>query len=289
MSRTSLRPATTGLLALAICGSLAGAAARARPPAAAAPDLQPRTLQAWAEYEKAADARHAQTGPSGPFFALDAFGAPPWREEARAGGIPMVQIDRPRPGARQGTVPDGRIHHWAGAIYVPGLSLATVLERLSRLAGNESSHYEDVIASRLIARDGDRYRIFLKLRRSKIVTVTYNTEHEVVYRRQGEGRATARSVSTRIGELENAGTPDEREKPVGQDSGYLWRLNAYWRYEAVDGGVLVECESISLSRSVPLLLRPFISGVAEGVARESLERTLRSLRQALAIADPGRR
>ena len=290
MRRTAARAARAAIVALAACGTLIHAAALAGPPAAAgAPDLQPRTLQAWAEYEKAADARHARAGAGEPFFALDAFGAPAWRADARSGGIPMLQIERPRPGAREVAVPDGRIHHWAGAIFVPGMSLPTLLERLSRLAGHEASHYEDVIGSRLLARDGDRYRIFLKLRRSKIVTVTYNTEHEVVYRRLGEGRATARSASTRIAELDNAGTPDEREKPVGRDSGYLWRLNAYWRYEAVDGGVLVECESISLSRSVPLLLRPFISGVAEGVARESLERTLRGLRQALASPDPGRR
>ena len=46
-------------------------------------------------------------------------------------------------------------------------------------------------------------------------------------------------------------------------------------------GVLIECESVSLSRAVPVLLRPFISGIVEGVARESLERTLVSLRRAL--------
>jgi hypothetical protein len=43
----------------------------------------------------------------------------------------------------------------------------------------------------------------------------------------------------------------------------------------------VECESVSLSRAVPLLLRP-ISPIVDGVARDSLERTLRSLRRVLA-------
>ena len=71
-----------------------------------------------------------------------------------------------------------------------------------------------------------------------------------------------------------------RRRPA-KDSGYLWRLNAYWRYEQSNDGVLIECESVSLSRGIPTLLRPFISGVVEGVARESLERTLASLRQVL--------
>ena len=85
-------------------------------------------------------------------------------------------------------------------------------------------------------------------------------------------------MATRIAELDDAGTPQEREKKAGSDSGYLWRLNAYWRYEAVNGGVLIECESVSLSRGIPFVLRPFVTGAVEGVARESLERTLTGLR-----------
>jgi hypothetical protein len=134
----------------------------------------------------------------------------------------------------------------------------------------------------LIAKDGEHLRVYLKLRRTKVITATYNTEHDVEYRHLGPQRASSRSVATRIAELADAGTSAEHEKTAGNDSGYLWRLNAYWRYEQSNGGVLIECESVSLSRSIPTLLRPFISGVVEGVARESLERTLVSLRQVLA-------
>jgi hypothetical protein len=197
------------------------------------------------------------------------------------GGVAMTRIDRPDTGGGEVSVPDGRIHHWAGAIFVPNTSISALLDRLSRLAGQESRHYDDVIASHLVARNGDEYRIYMKLRRTKVITVTYNTEHVVQYRRIGPGRAAGRSVSTRIAELTDPGTERERERPVGRDGGYLWRLNAYWRYEAVDGGVLIECESVSLSRSVPALLRPFISGVVEGLARDSLERTLSGLRRML--------
>jgi len=57
----------------------------------------------------------------------------------------------------------------------------------------------------------------------------------------------------------------------------LWRLNAYWRYEAVQGGVIVECESVSLSRPVPTLVRPVANPIVDRVARESLSRTLGGL------------
>ena len=246
-------------------------------------ELRPATLQVWTSYERQVDARlEASSAQGDRFFALDAFGVQGWRETALKGGIAMHRLDRPQPGAARVEVPDGKIHHWAGAVFVPGTTVARVLDHLSRSAGRESEHYDDVVASRLLARDGDAYRIFLKLRRTKFqVTSTYHSEHSVVYRRVGNTRATGRSVSTKIAELQNAGTAQERELPEGRDSGYLWRLNAYWRYEQVDGGVLIECESISLSRSVPVMVRFLISGIVEGIARESLEKTLGGLKRAL--------
>ena len=138
-----------------------------------------------------------------------------------------------------------------------------------------------MLSSKLLARDGDRVRVYMKLRRDSVITVTYNTEHDVQYRKLSETRASSRSVATKIAEVDEAGTPKEREKPAGNDHGFLWRLNAYWRYEQVNGGVLIECESVSLSRSVPVLLRPFVTGTVERIARDSLQKTLVSLRTEL--------
>ena len=129
----------------------------------------------------------------------------------------------------------------------------------------------------------------MKLRRESVITVTYNTEHDVEYRQLSGTRASSRSVAIKIAELENAGTAQEREKPVGNDHGFLWRLNAYWRYEQTKDGVVIECESVSLSRGVPMLLRPFITGTVERIARESLQKTLSSLRTELVKALDSRR
>jgi hypothetical protein len=119
-----------------------------------------------------------------------------------------------------------------------------------------------------------------------VITVTYNTEHVIEYTRIRGTRALVRSVAARITELADAGTAQEREKPAGDDSGFLWRLNAYWRYEAVPGGVIVECESVSLSRAVPVIVRPVANPIVDRIARESLHRTLSSLRRVLAGAAP---
>jgi putative flippase GtrA len=232
----------------------------------------PAALAGWERYQSSLDARYGADGSASAFFVHDREGGPRgWRDTVRAGEVSVIQIDAP-------PVADSRIHHWAGAVFVPGVSLDALVSRLKEQAGHESAFYDDVVASRLLARDGDRLRIFMKLRRTTLITVTYNTEHLVEYRRLGSARASARSIATRVAELTDAGTAREREKPPGEDNGFLWRLGAYWRYEAWAGGVLVECESVSLSRPVPVLLRPIANPIVDKIARESLERTLSSLR-----------
>lgn len=94
-----------------------------------------------------------------------------------------------------------------------------------------------------------------------------------------EGVST--STATKIAEVADAGTARERELPSRSDHGYLWRWNAYWRYEQASSGVIVECESVSLSRSLPSLLA-FLRPIVDGTARESMDRTLRALRRAYA-------
>jgi putative flippase GtrA len=245
-------------------------------------ELTPATLAAWQTYERRVDERHGRTSASGTFFAEDQFSTPPnWRQIAVGGGVAMTHLESAAPGASDIPVPDGRIHHWVGAVFVRGATVDGVLRYLLAHAGRESESYEDVLASKLLYRDGDHVRVFLKLRRTSVITVTYNTEHTVDYRRLSPARATGRSVATKVAELSEAGTPSEHERAPGSDRGFLWRLNAYWRYEETDGGVLIECESVSLSRSVPTLLRPFVTGTVERIARESLEKTLVSLRTVL--------
>ncbi len=235
------------------------------------------TLTGWARYQSALDARYESDTNASTFFIHDREGGQRgWRDTVRAGEINVVQLDAP-------SIEDGRIHHWVGAVFVPGVGLEALLRRLKQQAGHESQFYDDVVESRLLGKDGDRLRIFMKLKRTSLITVTYNTEHAVEYRNIGAARSSAKSVATRIAELTDAGTPSEREKAPGQDNGFLWRLGAYWRYEAVDGGVLVECESVSLSRPVPMLLRPVASPIVDRIARESLERTLRSLRKVVTV------
>jgi putative flippase GtrA len=245
-------------------------------------ELTPAAVNAWQRYEKQVDERYDRAAAAGAdgYFAQDAFKlGSSWRQQVLAGQVPMAKLETATPGQAAFDIPDGKVHHWVGAVFLPRARLDDVIGRLKERAGRESESFSDVVASRLILRDGDRIKIFMKLRRDNIITVTYNTEHAVHYRSLGGARASSRSVSTKIAELEDAGTPREREKPIGNDHGFLWRLNAYWRFEQTDAGVIVECESVSLSRGVPSLLRLFVSGTVERIARDSLQNTLVSLKK----------
>lgn len=253
------------IIVIALASALGGAAPVAAQPADA--------IKAWDTYIAALDRRYTD---GATFFVLDIRGEDRWRERAKAGEIPMTELEPP-------AVTDAKLHGWAGAVYVPAATVGAVVRRMQEYAGRESEFYEEVKASKLLAREGDRLRVFMRIERDAgILTATYNTEHAVTYRRISAARSASRSTATKIAELADAGTPREREKAPGDDHGFLWRLNAYWRFEQYGDGVLIECESLSLSRSVPLVVRPLVGPIANRIARESLERTLRSLRMFLA-------
>lgn len=240
--------------------------------------LKPETVAAWNRYVEAVEARRSrERADRSRFLVMDFQEAGAAEREAALGGALVVrQLEGEASGAADVEIPSGRVHHWRGAVFVPGPSLSNLLTQIE--FSDPPAVQEDVIRSSVLSRAPGIVRVFLRLQRSKIVTVVYNTEHEVRFRPLTPSRAESTSVATRIAEVERPGRADEAELPPGDDRGFLWRLNAYWRYEAVPGGVLAECESISLSRDVPMLLDVIAGRIINSTARESMERTLTALR-----------
>ena len=256
----------------AACLALTAPAAEAAPP-------QSDTAAAWRAYIQATEQRIARelASPDG-FLVQDFSPSPESTRGALASGdigvVRMASLDR---AGGSLAVPNGMVHHWRGSVFVPGTTLDQVLARVQNPTARDMAQ-EDVLAARVLERGPGMLRLFLRLQRSQVVTAVYDTEHTIHFTRHGPTRASSASVATRIVEVANAGTPDERERPAGQDRGFLWRLNWYWRYEQIEGGVIVECESISLSRTVPSLLTSTIRPIVDHVARGSMERTLSSMR-----------
>jgi hypothetical protein len=190
-----------------------------------------------------------------------------------------LEVEEPR-GITTG-VDGGTISHWRGSVFLPGVQLEPLLNRL-RNPREQGPHQEDVLAVRVLDRTPDSVDLFIRMTRTKIVTVTYDTEHHVEYRRHGPTRASSRSVATRIAEVEDPADPEGSGRTPGEDRGFLWRMNAYWRYEQVNGGVIVDLESITLSRGIPLGLGTVVRPLINRVARESMSRTLDNIRRTYA-------
>lgn len=179
------------------------------------------------------------------------------------------------------SVPNGLIHHWRGTIFVPGATLQQTLAFLEDYDNQYKFYSPDVERSRLIQRTGNDFKIFLRLRKHKVITVVLNTNYDVKYTLIGDDRAISDSRSTRITEVENAGKPNESEKLVGNDSGFMWRLNSYWRFLERDGGVYIQLEAVSLTRDIPTGLNWLIGPFVTSIPKESVEFTLSHTRDAL--------
>jgi hypothetical protein len=178
-------------------------------------------------------------------------------------------------------VPNGLIHDWIGASFIPDTTVEEVLALMQDYDNHKNIYKPEVIASRLISHSGNDFQIYLRLLKKRIVTVVLDTDHEVQYRSLDRGRWLCRSYTTRISEVEQAGLPKERVLPPDTGSGFLWRLYSYWRFQEREGGAHVECRAISLTRDVPLGLGWIIEPIIQKLPKESLIHTLEATRQAL--------
>jgi len=251
--------------------------------AAAFYSLQAATVEAFNSYVAKTEARNAATLQNGPFLTVD--GLPDaQRTEAlaklRAGDVQMHRLSV----REEGNDPDvagGLIHDWQGIVFIPGAKLDDVLKIL-RDYDHQSIYYApDVAKSRTESHQGNEYRIFLQFRRHKIITVVLNTEHQVTYYRDSSLRAHSRSSAVRISQVQDPGGPHEQEKAPGEDDGFLWRMETWWRMEERDGGVYVQSQAVTLTRSIPAglgwLIEPFITKIPE----ETLQFTLDATRKAV--------
>ncbi|HUV12032.1 MAG TPA: hypothetical protein VMY18_00245, partial [Acidobacteriota bacterium] len=193
------------------------------------------------------------------------------RASARSGRILVRKVESVP------DIPGGILHFWEGLVFIPDIKAEAVVDLLTDY-DRQKDVYPEIVDSRLISRQDEKIRGYLRLKKEKVLTVVLNTEHEAKVLKGSDGRTYILSHSTRIAEVRNPGEPSEKELPVGKDSGFLWRMNAYWAIEQVEDGVLLECASVSLSREIPWglgwMIRPFV----ESTPREALEEMLQATR-----------
>jgi hypothetical protein len=201
-------------------------------------------------------------------------------EDLQHGAVKMRKLETLDNG-RTIETPGGLVHHWVGLAFIPGAKLHDVLDVLQDYDHHAVYYAPDVERSKLESRDGDHFRAFLRFRRHNVVTVVLNTEHEVHYFRDSPTRAHSRSSAVRIAQLENAGKSDEREKAPGDDDGFLWRMETWWRTVESDGGVYVQSEVVSLTRNIPAGLGWLIGPFVTSIPNETLAFTMEATRKAV--------
>ncbi len=268
---------------VAFCGMLACLFVQS----AEAVKLKKETRAAFDRYIEASE-EHMQTElREGPFLFMDALPTDRRNQayaQLHAGEILVHQVNTPVEG-HPIVVPGGLIHDWIGVIFIPNVSLARTLAVAQDYDNYQNIYKPDDRRSRLLQRNGDNFKVFLQFYKKSLVTVVTNADFDIRYERLGTDRVVSYSHSTRIAELEDAGQPDERELPVDDGHGYLWRLDSYWRLQEKDGGVYVQLESIGLSRNIPAIFAWLVNPLVRSIPRDALTNLLRATRTFVANPD----
>jgi len=259
-------------------------------PQARATVLKPETLEAFNRYVAARDAQFDAEVQHDPFLWVDAQPQAKREEyyrQLRAQGVVIERLGRTIEG-RKYEVPDAMVHRWVGIVFIPGVHVGTVVRLVEDYDHHSKYYAPEVARSKLISRDDGHFLVYLRFHAKHILSVTVDTWMEAWYRTISPTRVVSRSHITRSQEVQNEGQPDETLLPEGHDRGFLWRMNTYWKFEEKDGGTYVQCESITLTRDIPLLLKPIIEPFVTSVPRESLVALLNHTRKfALQAATEG--
>ena len=245
--------------------------------------LRAATIRAFEAYVAATEWQNNESLSRGPFLWVD--GLPEQERKAALANLMRgeVEIERVRASQRgdRAEAPGGMIHDWEGIVFVPGARLGEVLKLLEDYDHQAVYYAPDVERSKTESHSGDHYRVFLRFRRHKIVAVVLDTEHEVTYYRDSPTRAHSRSSAIRIAQVQDPGSAEEKEKAPGEDDGYLWRMETWWRMEERDGGVYVQNEVVSLTRDIPTGLGWLIGPFVTSIPKETLSFTLQATRKAV--------
>ena len=239
-----------------------------------AAELRKDTVDAFDHYVAGVEARLEHRWHGDGFLWSDGL---PQRDQL-ARGATLVQ---PAIGNGNTQIKGGQIQDWTGAIFIPSTNLPNVLA-VAQDYQHHNEIYKPEIAGALVrSHSGNDYAVYMRIVKSKLfLSDVLNTEHEIHFVPVDSKRVYSRAYSTRIAEVSDPGEPGERELPVGKDRGLLWRMYGYWFFEERNGGVVVECESVTLTRDVPFGMGKLLSPIIHGLPAESLRKGLESTRKA---------
>lgn len=198
-------------------------------------------------------------------------------ERLRSGEVIIEQLTPSADAEAAGSL----LHHWRGTAFVPGARAADFERLMQDFPDYPRNFAPQVLRAALISRSGDHLQASMRVRQHHGITVVMDTAYNIAYGQLDPQHGYSISRSTRITEIASPGTSSEHALTPSEAHGFLWRLNTYWSYEEKDGGLYLQIESISLTRSIPTGLKWLIGPYVESIPRESMEFTLRAACKAL--------
>jgi hypothetical protein len=143
--------------------------------------LKPKTLQAFDDYIREAE--------EGMDASLRGRGAFLWSDlnSSRAQQVRQGQtVAQLWAGDWPVKIPNGLIHDWVGAAFLPEIAVEQVLALVQNYDNHKNIYAPEVMDSRLISHDGNDFKIFLRLLKKKIITVVLDTSRCALLRNRSE-------------------------------------------------------------------------------------------------------
>jgi hypothetical protein len=249
-----------------------------------AKELTQPTVQAFAHYVQLTEAR-IQNEVSDPRQFLYSYSLPEKERNAvqahLLGGDVIIEPMVTRENGRVIHIPDGMVHHWLAIGFIPGVTRDQAIALAQNYARYAELYAPDVQRAEILSREDQSFEVYYRFYRHALVTVVYNARFTADFFTLDASRGYSLARSTRIAEVENPGKGNEREFPVGNDHGYLWRLNLYTRYLERDNGVYIQIEFLGLSRSVPPVFAWLVNPYTRSVPTDYLTHYIVATRKAL--------
>ena len=270
--RSLIRPGSRSVLASCALAMLLGAALRAS-------GLRPAAAEAFDKYVKLTEQRLDRELEEGNRFlwidTLSDSRRAEMRQGLQAGGLIIERMET-RDAGKSIDAPGAMIHHWLAIVFVPGVGVNSAVSLMEDYDRHTKVFAHNITMSKVLERKDEHFRVALRFHVKKVIGVTLDTENDADFFRPAADRAYRRIRSTKVTEIANAGTPQQSEKASGEENGFMYRLNTYWRFLERDGGTYIQCESLTLSRDVPFalswIIRPFVSQVPKESLTFTLER-----------------
>ena len=262
-----------GISRLLICTTLVAAGV---PGISRAIELQRETLSAWDNYIQRVGLRTQRLNSNRPFLWIDE--SPERRARLQHGEVLIA------PFVEHGTetVPNGLIHDWIGAVFIPNTTVQTLLNVLHDYDRYKDVYKPVVMDSRVLACKEMEHEFSMSWQRRVLFV---NAAMEGRYRSQDFAIDSRRGYmvaeTTRVQEIQDYGRPTEHLMPPDKGSGFIWRLHSIATYEGRDDGVYMELEVIALTRDIPASLRWMVHPVVNHLSIISLTTTLRQTRDAV--------